>query len=616
MNDPQTARLPASVWVLLISGVSGFLLGALAFGKWQVAVESGQVLAGLVEYPPNNPFHIYHVKLWTLANQIAALLLHVMDERTASVLISGVLGMISFQALALFVYALSSSVFTAVAAPFFILLTQVTGHGLAYPIVLMGTEHTYGVLGLGCVVLTLAAFGARSHRLGGFLLGLSPAVHASLGVWLYLIVSICLVWDRANATRWLRNIWKPFLAGFALCIVSFLFQLAAASDVPPADPAVAAHHLSTFVRQWDGHRMPVSLVVRQLDPGGAQVASLNKGFVLLMGTGILCFAWLRWFKNDLTPATTFLLRALLIGTLLGGCFIPLSWLDPANVPAKFLVLMPSRLANLAIFTFVVLLIGLMAHQRDKRWVQILLLLFLLLSLPMLLVLGFSNDLIRLPWVQQHVNEINLMLQILQPWNLMIATTLLFLLGRIWMRLRENKPAPARTSSPRYLRWGLVTLWSVWIALAVYSGHSSWRYNTTQPWRDRTNDPLLAEVARRPGLLLTGGSLHFIQLWTRRPVLLDGGALDMLPYALEGGTEMVAILREAYGIDFEHPPQEAIRAGAVPHNTAKAIWETWPPEKWRQIKHQYNVTGVLASADWRLQLPAIIRDDQYILYDLP
>ena len=44
----------------------------VGFPDWQVAVETAQVVAGLVTYPADNIFFIYHTKLWTVLHQILA----------------------------------------------------------------------------------------------------------------------------------------------------------------------------------------------------------------------------------------------------------------------------------------------------------------------------------------------------------------------------------------------------------------------------------------------------------------------------------------------------------------------------------------------------------------
>ena len=65
---PSPSRI-GPIGVLIVSGVLGFAVGAIKFPTWQVAVESAQVVAGIVQYPAGNPFYIYHVKLWTILTQ-------------------------------------------------------------------------------------------------------------------------------------------------------------------------------------------------------------------------------------------------------------------------------------------------------------------------------------------------------------------------------------------------------------------------------------------------------------------------------------------------------------------------------------------------------------------
>lgn len=66
-------------WSLNLVALLAFSLGALlAVGRhatWQAPVENGQMLAGLVPFLPENPYHLYLVKLWSLLNQASALLL-------------------------------------------------------------------------------------------------------------------------------------------------------------------------------------------------------------------------------------------------------------------------------------------------------------------------------------------------------------------------------------------------------------------------------------------------------------------------------------------------------------------------------------------------------------
>ena len=83
------------------------------------------------------------------------------------------------------------------------------------------------------------------------------------------------------------------------------------------------------------------------------------------------------------------------------------------------------------------------------------------------------------------------------------------------------------------------------------------------FNDRTNDVFFADIAAGRGVLLVAGDLHLIQLRTRRPVLLDTGALDTVMYSLETGAAMQRMLRDIYGLDLFNPPPDAVGAGRIP-----------------------------------------------------
>jgi len=148
------------------------------------------------------------------------------------------------------------------------------------------------------------------------------------------------------------------------------------------------------------------------------------------------------------------------------------------------------------------------------------------------------------------------------------------------------------------------------AIAVAQAYDL-RSNASNLWHAK---PLLAEICPGDGLLLTGTGLHLIQLLSRRPILLDTDALDMLPYAPEGGPEFERILRDAYGVDFftAAPGQAVLKT-----EPTKTLWESWTPADWARIRNEFNVTQVLTSADWRLQLPPIRQTSRgLILYQIP
>ena len=120
--------------MLVVSGILGFRIGLVGFPTWHICLETAQVVAGLVRYPAENPFYIYHTKLWSLVIQTCAVLLRAgLSEITLSLVLSGLLGMISFQALAMVAFAVSRELLVAIAAAVVVFASGVTDYGSDLP---------------------------------------------------------------------------------------------------------------------------------------------------------------------------------------------------------------------------------------------------------------------------------------------------------------------------------------------------------------------------------------------------------------------------------------------------------------------------------------------------
>jgi ABC-type sugar transport system substrate-binding protein len=62
-TEPSRGTVVARV--ALASALLGAAMSALT-PSYHVAIEPAQVLAGLVPYPPDNPFYLYQRRLWTI----------------------------------------------------------------------------------------------------------------------------------------------------------------------------------------------------------------------------------------------------------------------------------------------------------------------------------------------------------------------------------------------------------------------------------------------------------------------------------------------------------------------------------------------------------------------
>ena len=573
--------------VFAISGALGFVVVAFGFPDWQVAVETAQVTAGIVEYPRGNPFYIYHLKLWTILHQVSALLLRAgVSEITLSVVMSGVMGMVTFQALAMAVYALSRDGVLAITSVIVIIISNTANIGVAYPIALLGTSHTYGMLGLSLVVLVGALLGAGEYGMGLFLLGVAPAVHPSMGVWLALIAAVCFALDPRHTRSVVAKSWRYFAAGCAVSAVSLAVHLAMSDGIPPVPADVSARYLAAFTSFWDGHRQPVAI-----DHMGVR---LNFGALVLASIGLA-----------VSPAK-FLMRFIAVSAVVGITVVFVSWIPPDRLPAPLLILMPARILNVNAMLFTAMVIGLIGGLRGAAWTG-----WATVVLAAVL-LGGRHSMV---WEFLQQRGVDIPPPGLDPIGALVVAAVLFVVVALFLRWRSRAVSHAGAARPAIVISAVhVVLTSavVWVAagpVRALDEHST-------ILRDRTNDLLFRTVARGKGLLLTGGDLHLIQLRTRRPVLLEGGGLDGLAYSLEAAPAMDRILKDVYGVDLFNPPEEARFRGTVPPEFNRRVWQGYSPDRWREIKAAYNVTQVLVPSDWALELPITAQSRRYLLYDIP
>jgi hypothetical protein len=568
---------------LAASAALGFLFG-VGYADWQWAVEHAQVLAGLVSYPADSPVAIAHAKLWSLTSQIGALLMSLgVSEIALSRLISGVMGLVSFQALAAIVYGLSRDAALAVGAVFVIFVSGIFDYGPIYPVDLLGTAHTHGVLGLSVAVLALGLIGMGWFRAGGFVLAIAPAVHLALGGWTLAVVAVTALVSPADGRAAIRASWRGLAAGGAVAVVSYGIHHWMAPGVTPIDPAEADRYLRAFVPFWDGHRQAVDV-----SSYGVRVSA---------AVAVLAILADRVFRATLSPSARLLLRAAATGGAGSLVFAMWAGLSPSTLPDVLLLAMPGRLLNAGVFMAGAIVIGLAGSRRTRLADQIVLL---------FLAAGLVVSSHSLLW--DVVGS--------RPWRLdpLAVATLAAVLSLVleW-RGRGGEP-PARSIRRGVRIATAATLAAAAVVATVHVVRDQPR--RAEIFRDRTNDPVFAAAAGSEGPLLTAGELFLIQLRTRRPVLLDGGTLDTLPYALEQGPAMDRILKDVYGVDLFNPPPEARGGGRVPHEFSRRVWESYSPDKWREIRRTYGVRQVLAPADWKLALPRIAESAGLAVFTVP
>jgi hypothetical protein len=550
-------------------------MGAFVRPNWQVAVESAQVLSGIVSYPLHNSFHIYHVKLWTLVNQLAAVPLALgFGERALSVFVSGGVTALSFAAVGLCVFAVSRNAFWGIAAPFLITFSGVPeALAVNYPMDFMGTPHTYGVVALAWSLATLSLIALERYVAGGIFLGLAPAMHPSMGLWSWAIVLAVLVWNGRDSTRIVPKIWRPAAAGLGVSVMSFFIQWMWMRPVLPyVEPSVQAGYVSTWVSFFDFHRRAVDFGL----PG-----------VELTMAAALIGLYLIPFLNEEDVAPLFLLRTIIVTSFVALLGAGVSRLPASLVPQTLLTLMPTRLFLLSNLAFAATLVGLLIRFKGL-WPRI---------TALLLVAGLAS-------ANPRYGVYSLIVC-----GIAVAIWKSVFLADGQARLRMGARVATIAAGAAAFAIVVSGIWGYVRTSAAYRSAMV----------DRTNNAPLTAASNTPGLLVTATQCcPFTQMRTRRPLLVETMALDQIMYAPESAPDMNAALKVVYGVDLLHPA-EILRSPGFEEDltpVTKPLWEMRSSEEWKRLGAEFGFAAILTGPNWKLQLPEAARDPGYVLYRIP
>ena len=252
--------------LLFIAGLCGFLVGAGLFPNWQVCVEMGQVISGTVAYPSNNiPQYLCLVKTWSILNQICALQLRMgFSEAMISLVISGIIGAVSFQAITVLFFSISRNIIISLTIPFFICFMSYVGFGVVYPILFMESPHSFGRIGLVFVVLVIGLLNSGYLKTGSFLLGVAPCVHPSFGSYCVFLVAFDLLLNFRKVIGTHKRLAVFFLSGLFIAVLSYAYQQTFIKDLPSLNSLEKSAYIASFVKYWDFHR---SVPFNYLSPG-------------------------------------------------------------------------------------------------------------------------------------------------------------------------------------------------------------------------------------------------------------------------------------------------------------------------------------------------------------
>jgi len=564
-DRPRTGEVCA---VLAVSALCGFAMGALR-PALHVAVEGAQVAAGLVAYEDGNPFGLYQKSVWTLWHQALAPLLSAgVHERTASIFVSGVVGALPFVGLALVARAAGAPGWLACGVPFLVVAASPGGWGFRYGLFLLGSGHTYGLAGLAWQLVAIGLLGVGWWRAAAFAFGIGPALHVSLGVWLAAVAAgaAALSW-RDVRPRW-REVGLGGGLGALIATASLGLHLARAPSAH-IDPVEASRYLDVFVRLWDAHRAPPALL----------------GWRTAVVACVLVASWRASARAELPAPARVALRVLALASGIGLALAVLqNGVRAEALPDLLQIAMPTRLLNLPMLAFPAVAAGLLWRLREARLAQAGLALLALGSCAL-------------------------------AWRPALARVLLPAVGAVvlvalWRPARPSAPVLRRAAQ---LAVALASVAAV--ALGFREGIRDLDFRLSY-LIDRSNDAALAAASRRHGALAVASGIEVSQLRTRRPLVVDPGALDMLPYALAGAPALVRILDRVYAVDFFHPPKISLHQAALPERQVREAWETRSASEWAALAREFGFSDVLVPAGWNLDLDEVARSRWVSLYRVP
>ena len=597
MTSDQSNRFPApaAARVFAVAAVAGFLVGAFVRPTWTDNVESAQVLAGVVSYPQRTPMYDYHTSVYSLTIQAAALLLRLgVPEWPLSVAFSGLQAALSFGALALLGLAVSGRAGLALLMPLLFLrmrdwcegeTTYIRVlHGHMYPNVYPNDMGIYGVVGLFSVLLIFALFAAGKVKPGALLLGLLPGLHPGLALPCFLGVGAALLFLGAERVAWLRAGWRPGLVGLAVSVVGALVQMLFFWDSSPgAPPAQVKAVMEAFLRSWEDH----NFLLRE----GERLPFFETE-VYLAALGL---AALTWGRSYLPRATRAALAGLMVVAAVAVAYtFFLNW-RPELVPWPIRNLLIMRWLNLSSLAFPVLGLGLLGRLALERRNTIAAL--VLVVLGGLVVFGFTRSLTAASGGGAEEGASYDLRGLAFPVGMVAAVCLLLPLDRA----RWTPRHPPRVS---------VAL----SALALAVGGAFFvlgPLSRVSPARVRGVDvhtEVLNAARGRPGFLLVATDLWNMgrpQTRTRRAVLLDPTQLNMITKIPKSGPRMADILLRVYGIDVFQPPGDS-----------GGLWADLDLERWRQIRHEFGVTDVLAYSGQGVRLPVVFAGPRLTLHAIP
>lgn len=572
-------------------GLAGAVYGALVTPTWTHNLIGGQILAGVVVYPPGSPVPALYLNPWSLLVQLAALGLRAgVSEWTLSLVFSGVQGALATMALAWLSWVFSRRAVVAVLVPAVALIAATATplwvgtslrvfHGHLYPNTFPVGPSLYAPIAifLGVIAMSLAA--TRRWPAASALMALLPCIHIGLALPFGLIVGTMAAQDRSVVAIQWPSARRAVAVGLFVTLVSGVVALVTRPEMPPSlDGAVGV--AAVFAEQWDDH----SRVVAPAE----LVPLLEMVFWLVVLWGLM-----RGRLAPLVPdGADRLVRAVGVAAAVAAAYTVVAAVVPEVVPWAVRVALPTRWLN--IVSWVVFAGGLALLTRAALDGHV----PALIALAVALVLRVSGVTVGISIASQL--EVVHAMAASDTWGRLVRTVGVVypcvVFAGLW--LSANRPGRPQWRAGIERAALLVTL-VVW-------GAAGWHRPSTEP-RGRCAD-VVSTLRAGSGALLVGADLwdaSWVQVRTRRAVVFDPMDMNIIPFTPAVAGSVAHVLREVYEVE----------PLAGPRGPLDWAWPSFTTDRWQALAQRYGATDVLVADTVALPLAIRASGDGCIAYQL-
>ncbi len=568
----------------------------------QVSFENALYHTGYFDYTHYQSAYSYYLSnTWSLMIQISTFLLHLgFDIQQGSAVILALESFLGFGGLFLLIYAVSNQGFLSFLLSFFIHHFALHGSYFAYPMFFLGHSHTFGVLGQLWVLFTLGLLANRFYSISIFFAISCLALHAAWGVFLFSAL-ICtlgigfLFFKSAFKTKNLISYSLAASLGSVIVLLSYYWQTLHNQPLPVLEKSLREPLLSAYLQNWDYHRFFHIYDLRQLIHPHFFIASVSVLIALL-----LLFQKLTQLKKNrnefesLPLFEVFLLSSFVISVIFCTLF-------ESALAQKFVLiksLMPYRFFNIFNLICYPLVFGYLIKRRNQP--------------SDIANLTFATFLIFAFFMAEAIFSKKLSLK---------SAHVLFCALLIFNYILDSNSSVKNFYQKKLKNLPRVLMSLISVPPLVIFFRFVWLQHWPHPlWNSQknvvsTNDLFTEKMSQSPGQLLTYGNTHLINLAYRRTVLLDGGALDFIPYQPNAIGLLENELTTLYGFSVTTSNVKNAHSGDIAFDH-QVVWEKRTTAEWTKLKKTFDISQVLAPTEWQLNLPRIATSGKLTLFQIP